>query len=65
MLVAAAVDRLSMLCYSKTRDAQKGVNPPPSILEQLFGTEKHNDSLEFFGDADEFAAAWAAITGGE
>ena len=66
MLVAAAVDRLSLLLYSKTKDAQDGINPPRSILDQLFGEEQaNNDSAESFEDPAEFHAAWAAITGGE
>lgn len=66
MLVAAAVDRLSLLLYSKTKDAQDGINPPRSILDQLFGEEQaNNDSAESFEDSAGFHAAWAAITGGE
>ena len=66
MLAAAAVDRLSLLLYSKTKDAQDGINTPRSIFDQLFGEEhENNDSTESFEDPAGFHAAWAAITGGE
>lgn len=35
MLLAGIVDRLSWLVWSKTKDAQKGHNPPRSIMEGL------------------------------
>ena len=55
MLLAGILDRLSLLCWSKTEDAQKGVNRPDSVLSNLLGNDpKDNrehlvfDSLEDF-----------------
>lgn len=38
-------DRVNWLCWSKTEEAQKGENPPASLMEKLLGTEK--DGEEF------------------
>ena len=35
LLMAAIVDRLSLLVWFNTKDAEKGVNRPQSILEKL------------------------------
>lgn len=35
LLLAGIVDRLSWLVWSKTKDAQKGHNPPRSIMDGL------------------------------
>lgn len=55
MLLAGILDRLSLLWWSKTPDAQKGINRPDSVLSSLLGNDpKDNrehlvfDSLEDF-----------------
>ena len=41
MLMAAMVDRLSLLVWMKTKDAEKGKNKPKSILESMTSEEKN------------------------
>lgn len=62
MLNAAMVDRLSLLVWSKTKDAQKGRNRPKSVLENLIG-KKDEEKLEIYSskDAEEFEARRRAI----
>ena len=40
LLKAAMVDRLSLLVWSKTQDAEKGKNQPQSIVAQLLKDDK-------------------------
>ena len=46
LLLAALVDRISLLVWAKTKDAQKGINKPKSIVG-LF--EKHKKSNDYQG----------------
>lgn len=63
-LLAAAVDRLSMLWWAKTEDGQRNANRPKSMLSILSGDPVKTDSnIEAFETADEFESTWAAITG--
>lgn len=39
LLLAGIVDRLSLILWTKTKDAEKGRNRPRSILESLNGKE--------------------------
>lgn len=60
-LLAAAVDRLSLLVWSKTVDCQKGRNKPESILQKLLGTDMGKDEKErdwgVYNSPEEFEAA--------
>lgn len=59
MLLAAAVDRLSLLVYAQTEDAKAGINKPPSILDQICGNMKEDETpLQEFATGEEFARAW-------
>lgn len=63
-LLAAAVDRLSMLWWTKTEDARNNANRPKSMLSILIGEpEKQESNVEAFESGDEFEAAWKRITG--
>lgn len=64
LLLAAAVDRLSFLAWSKTEDAETGENHPGSIVDLLTGKTDEGD-LEAYDTAEEFEKARAAILGGE
>ena len=64
LLLAAAVDRLSLLVWSKTTDAETGENRPGSIVDTLTGVEETGD-LEAYDTPEEFEKARAAILGGE
>lgn len=57
MLQASTVDRLSMLVWAKTKDAQKGRKAPKSILEQLTKEQDPEKEIKPFESAAEFDAA--------
>lgn len=54
VLLAAAVDRLTMLLWAGSEDGQKNRNRPKMIVPQLLGEEKKEtltfDSIESFED---------------
>lgn len=62
LLLAAIVDRLSLLVWFNTEDGRNGVNRPPSVLGSIFGNESA-DNVEAFETADAYEAEWARITG--
>lgn len=64
LLLAAAVDRLSFLVWSKTEDAETGENCPGSIVDLLTGKPDEGE-LEAYDTAEEFEKARADILGGE
>lgn len=47
LLLAGVSDRLAMLLWSKTVDAEKGRNRPDSILESLTNVKKESSQLSF------------------
>lgn len=63
MLLAAALDRLSMLWWSKTEDAKQNANRPVSILSILMGSAQPESDVESFDTAEEYETAWEEITG--
>ena len=63
-LLAAAVDRLSLLVWSKTKDAEKNRNKPKSMLAMLLKDDGPKDDLEKFDTAEEFEAARKRIIQG-
>ena len=62
-LLAAAVDRLSLLLWSRTKDALHGHNRPASVLALLMGDTKPKKSTGF-ATAEEYEAARQAILRG-
>ena len=60
VLLAVIADRLGHIGWMFTDDGQKGRNHPPSILEKLMNGEAPEPG---FDTAEEYEAAWAAITG--
>lgn len=58
-LLAAAVDRLSILTWQNTEDARHGRNRPKSILSEL--NKKDEEKAVTFSTAEEFEAARNAI----
>ncbi len=62
MLLAAAVDRLSMLLWCNTTDGQHGRNRPPSVLEAITGKNKEQ-RLSGYEDIESLEAAWKNRTG--
>jgi hypothetical protein len=64
MLLAAAVDRLSLLWWSKTEDAQNNKNRPKSMLTIMLGEQTEpSGNVEAFETVDEFESEWERITG--
>lgn len=63
MLIAAAVDRLSMLLWMQTEDGRNGVNRPKSLVEILIGEEHDGGAIQTFDSADDFEKEWRRITG--
>lgn len=64
LLAAAAVDRLSVLVYANTKDAQRHRNVPKSIVEELTkDTEKPKakTGMLTFSSGAEFEAARAKL----
>ena len=63
-LLAAAVDRLSLLWWAKTKDGYNNVNQPESLLLRLIGKgEEQKKDYETFDSPDDFNAAWKRATG--
>lgn len=62
MLLAAAVDRLTWIAWTKTKDAEKGLNRPKSILASITG-EKEESNIMAFDTAEEFEAEREKIIG--
>ena len=63
-LLCAAVDRLSLLVWSKTKDAEKGRNRPMSILEAILQNDVESDTMSFVS-GEEFMAERARLIGGD
>lgn len=53
LLLASAVDRLSLLVWQKTKDAKDGINLPESILSSLLGVEESRET-EVFDTPEDF-----------
>lgn len=65
LLLAAAVDRLSFILWTKTEDAKTGANRPPSIVESLTGYQKKENGMTVFDSMEEFEAARDRILRGD
>lgn len=63
MLLAAAVDRLSLLVWFMTEDGQQGRGRPMSILDILMGKEKPESDVIAFKSAEDFEAEWKRTVG--
>ncbi len=64
MLLMRMTDELAYLSWSKTSDAQKGINRPESILRKALQMDVGADQHIAFDSADDFKSAWKRITGG-
>lgn len=60
ILLASAVDKLSLLVWAKSKDAEKGRNRPHSIVESLLEINKPREYLTF-SSAEEYERAMAEI----
>ena len=64
ILSAAAVDRLSLLVWAQSKDAEKGRNRPDSLVSELLGEGKRGGDICAFSSGDEFDAARKKMTEG-
>ena len=62
-MMAAAVDRLTLLVWMQTEDGVQGINRPPSLLEQLLGEPNSTGEVVGFETTEDFERAWEALTG--
>ena len=51
-MMAGILDRLSILLWSKTKDGQKGINQPKSIIESV--NEKPKEKITSFNSGEDF-----------
>ena len=51
LLLASTVDRLSMLLWTKTKNAESGTGKPRSVVSELLGSDS---DIEAFNSAEEF-----------
>ncbi len=66
LLLAAIADRLSLLVWSRTEDAQKNRNRPASIVDALTGKQQaQSGDAMVFDSPEAFEAARTALIGGE
>ncbi len=65
MLLAAAVDRLTFLAWTKTKDSEKGLNKPKSIVDIIIKGTARSEDIMAFDTAEEFEAERARIIRGE
>lgn len=62
ILLAHAVDRLSLLVWSKSKDAESGRNKPNSIADKLLGNNVEQErEYVVFNSPEEFELAMAEI----
>ena len=54
LLLASAVDRLSLLVWAQTKDAQKGKNKPKMIVDQIYKKDQTDSDLKGFDSPEEF-----------
>lgn len=66
-LLAAVVDRLSMLVWSRTKDAAKGRNKPESLLQKLISGRQEEEKKDYmvFRTPEDFEAARKKAIGKE
>lgn len=64
VLSAAAVDRLSLLVWAQSKDAENGRNRPDSLVSELLGEGKRGGDICAFSSGDEFDAARKKMTEG-
>ncbi len=63
-LLAGAVDRLSLILWSRTKDGVEGRNKPASILSILMGVqEQEENEFETFETPEAFEAYWRQAFG--
>jgi hypothetical protein len=62
LLLASAIDRLSILIWQNTKDGQKGINKPEMLVEKLTKKDKPKEIISFKSGED-FLKEWERING--
>lgn len=62
-LLAAIFDKVTLLLWSKTKDAVRGINRPKSLYEALENPKETNSPYQKFDSIDEFERIRAEILG--
>lgn len=57
LLMASAVDRLSLLWWSKTKDGQNNINRPKMFINTLLEKEEKTDIIQSFKTGEDFEKA--------
>lgn len=57
IISAKTCDNLSILVWSKSKDAQNGINRPKLFTDVLLGRDEEK-KVQSFADGDEFMKAW-------
>ena len=63
ILMASAVDKLSLLLWTKTKDSVNGINRPKLLVDALF--KNPDQDLVSFDTAEAFEDTWRQLAGGE
>lgn len=64
LLMAAVLDRLSMLVWFQTEDGEKGINRPKSMAAILLGdAQEVGGDVQSFETTEEFEQQWQRVTG--
>lgn len=63
LLNAVIADRLGLLVWMKTKDAEKNRNRPKSIVDMLLKKEEDKPAEKAFDSIESFEAARAALMG--
>ena len=62
-LLAVIADRLGVLAWQNTKDGQKGLNMPESILQNLIGNKKESNTMSF-NSGEEYEAYRRSLLNG-
>ena len=62
-LLATIADRLGVLAWQNTKDGQKGINMPESIVQSLIGIKKESNNMSF-STGDEYEAYRRSLLNG-
>lgn len=65
ILLALIFDRLQWLCWSQTKDGQRGVNRPQSLAEKLIGKSENSSEITAFQSGEDYEKAREKILGKE
>ena len=64
ILLARISDELALIFWTKTKDGQRNINRPKSVLESLLHPEGQENENISYATGEEFMAAWHKLNGG-